>query len=108
VQQRSGSTGGVGILLNKQAESVLSDVEIISNRIIKATFSSNSLLTAIVAYSPTNCKGNASESSQFYEDINSSIDSTPKHNLLLVLGDFNAKLSPSHVKFSYNKRTNEN
>ena len=34
--------------------------------------------------------------------------STPAHDLLLVLGDFNAKLGPEIPGFTYNGRTNRN
>ena len=33
---------------------------------------------------------------------------TPRHNLLLVIEDFNAKISSMHTLYDYDKRTNEN
>ena len=100
--------GGVGLLMNKAAENCLSDVIKISNRIVKATFSGNPETTIIVAYSPTNDKKNEAEVSTFYSSLRQAIDSTPTHNFLAILGDFNAKISASHVKHAHDKRTNEN
>ena len=102
------SQGGVGIILNKAAEQVLCDVNKISNRIIKATFSGNPATSIIVAYSPTNAKANEEEADLFYEQLRDAIDSCPPHNFLAILGDLNAKIGPAHVKFAHDKRTNEN
>ena len=44
----------------------------------------------------------------FYSDLKSVLESVPKHNLLAVLGDFNAKLGPDDQKFTYNTTTNRN
>ena len=31
------------------------------------------------------------------------IDDVPPHNLLVIIGDWNAKLGPAYVKFVYDK-----
>ena len=70
------ATGGVGILLSSAAEKVLSDISKISDRILKATFAGNPETTIIVAYSPTNVKGNEEKSDIFYRDLRQAIDNT--------------------------------
>ena len=102
------ATGGVGILLSSAAEKVLSDISKISDRIMKATFAGNPETTIIVAYSPTNVRGHEEEADLFYQDLRQAIDATPPHNLLMILGDMNAKISSAHVKHALNKKTNEN
>jgi hypothetical protein len=102
------ATGGVGIIMNKAAEQVLSDVTKISDRIIKASFAGNPETTIIVAYSPTNVRKNREDVDTFYEQIRNAIDDTPPHNFLALLGDWNAKIGPAHIKFPHDKRTNEN
>ena len=102
------ATGGVGIIINKQAEQVLSDVDKISDHILKATFAGNPATTIIVAYSPTNTRDNRDKVDTFYEQIRRAVDETPPHNLLALLGDWNAKIGPAHVKHAHDKRTNEN
>ena len=38
----------------------------------------------------------------------SAISTIPKHNVLLVLGDFNAHLRTDAVKYSYHKKSDKN
>ncbi len=47
------ATGGVGFVLSKKVEGALCKVEVISPRVMTATFSGNPETTIIVAYSPT-------------------------------------------------------
>ena len=63
------TTGGVGILLNNKAESALGKINLISPRIMKATFLGNPETTVIVAYSPTNVSENEEEAETFYKDL---------------------------------------
>ena len=102
------AVGGVGFIINKQAEKALCDVSCVSSRIIKATFAGNPEFTTVSAYSPTNTRENQEEADRFYDLINSTIDETPKHNFLVILGDWNAKVSACHVRYAHDKRTNEN
>ena len=50
--------GGVGVIMNRAAEQALSNVEKISERIVKVTFAGNPVTTIFVVYSPTNVCGN--------------------------------------------------
>ena len=102
------ATGGVGLVMNSAAEQVLCDVNKISDRIIVATFAGNPETTVIVVYSPTNVRAHTEAVDEFYEQLRNAIDDIPPHNFLVVLGDWNAKLGPAHVKFAHEKRTNEN
>ena len=100
--------GGVGFLMNRNAEKALCDVTSVTSRILRATFAGNPEVTLVTAYSPTNMRQNLEETESFYESIRDTIDQTPNHNFLAILGDWNAKVSPSHVRFAHDKRTNEN
>ena len=62
--------------------------------------------TLLVA--PTNCREHNDDSDRFYDKLRIAIDQTPPHNLLTVLGDFNAKISSAHARYALDKRTNEN
>ena len=44
----------------------------------------------------------------FYADLRSVLSNVPVHNILAVLGDFNAKLGPDVQKFTFNETTNRN
>ena len=61
-----------------------------------------------LVYSPTNTRAHTDEVDEFYEQLRNTIDDIPPHNFLIIMGDWNAKLGPAHVKFAHDKRTNEN
>ena len=101
------SVGGVGFLLNPLASKSLCSVQKISSRIIVANFAGNPATTVICCYSPTNCADN-SEVIQFYDDLRQTTKKTPRHNVLVVLGDLNAQIGKGDKNFTYNKVTNRN
>ncbi len=102
------ATGGVGLIISRDAESNLCEVSSISKRIIQATFSGNPPTTIIVACAPTNAQHSSNENTAFYQDLRRAIDNVPPHNVLMILGDMNAKLSSNHMKHNVHTRTNEN
>ena len=83
--------GGIGILLNAKAYKALVTVEMITNRIMVATFHGNPQTTIICCYSPTNVI-DENDVEDFYEVLESLTRRIPKHNMLIVGGDFNAHL----------------
>ena len=101
------SVGGIGFLLPPKVKDNLILAEPISPRIMLLEFSGNPKLTVICVYSPHN-ESPEDEVDKFYSDLRSVLDSVPPHNFLSVMGDFNAKLGPDSVNFTYNKDTNRN
>lgn len=101
------AAGGVGLLLDRKAENALAEVNQWNNRIIVAQFIGSGFpaLTVIVHYSPVEGSDAAEE---HYNNLLEAISDTPKHNVLLVLGDFNAHLGEDTVKYTYHKNTNRN
>ena len=43
-----------------------------------------------------------------YDKLTDSINQIPKHNILLVLGDFNAHIGNNDGNFTFHKNTNNN
>ena len=87
--------GGVGFLLIKQkCRSALGKMELISQRIMKATFTGNPGTTIIETNVPTS----ELETESFYQDFRKAIDSKPQHNSLAILGDINAKLKTNSIQ----------
>ena len=101
------TVGGVGFLLSSKASNNLISVESISSRIMIIELEGNPKITLICAYSPHNSSPEH-EVEEFYDTLRSTLDSVPPHNFLAILGDFNAKLGPDDVKFTYNTSTNRN
>ena len=102
------SVGGVGILLNPLAYKAAASVERITDRIMVATFHGNPQTALICCYSPTNVS-DENEVDNFYEVLESVTRSVPKHNLLIIGGDFNAHLGQQNgFKFAYHHQSNRN
>ena len=55
-----------------------------------ATFNGNPRATIISCYSPTNVS-EETELVTFYDELSSLVRSIPKHNMLVIGGDMNAK-----------------
>lgn len=83
---------GVAIMLTPKAAAALIDWTAVSERIIIARFYSKHIkLTIIHAYCPTNGSA-AEEKDSFYELLNDTIQKVHRHDILVVTGDFNAKV----------------
>ncbi|XP_066922611.1 craniofacial development protein 2-like [Clytia hemisphaerica] len=102
------STGGIGLLLSPLAYKSLKSIESITKRILIATFHGNPQTTIINCYSPTNVE-DETVVENFYSELSSVARQVPKHNLLLIGGDFNAHLGQEDgYHFAYHHTTNRN
>jgi len=100
---------GVAMLLSPFAMKALNSIERILPRMMIANFNGNPCTTVISCYSPTNVSDEISVI-DFYHEISSLIRNVPKHNLLIVGGDFNAHVSSNtgHKECTYHQTTNRN
>ena len=104
--QVNAATEGTAMLFNQQAYNALASVEMISPRIMIATINGNPQTTIISCYSPTNVS-KEDEAEKFYEELTSVTRQVPKHNILIIGGDFNAQLGQSDgFKYAYHTETN--
>ena len=99
--------GGVGFLISPKVISSLNYVSKISDRILVATFNSNPQLTLLSCYSPT-LGSDIAEAEDFYEELIGTISLIPKHDFLMVGGDFNAQLGTESGRYTYHQDTNRN
>ena len=100
--------GRVRILLSPKALKSLNSIEKIASRIVIASFSGNPQITVICCYSPTNVS-DENEVVQFYDELASLTRDVPKHNILVVTGDMNAKVENSDAhRHSFHTTTNRN
>lgn len=77
------SQGGVGFILNEQAQKSLTKAQIISSRICALEFQGNLKTTILSCYSPTNVSPQ-SEVESFYNDLNRFRDTVPPDNFLII------------------------
>ena len=93
--------GGVAIILSKSASRSLVEWRAISDRIICVRLKSNhGYLTVIQCYSPIN-DDNDEEKDEFYEALNGVTTTIPKHDVLIVVGDMNAKVEEDNTGLEY-------
>ena len=83
---------GVAIILSKAAAKSLMSWKPVSDRIITARLYSKYIKATIVqAYAPQNGSSDE-EKNMFYEQLQTVFDETPKHDMIISMGDFNAKI----------------
>ena len=78
--------------MSKEAAKSLISWKPVGERIITARFNSNHIKTTVIqAYAPTNVDSDANKD-EFYEQLQSVYDEIPKHDTVISMGDWNAKL----------------
>ena len=85
---------GVALLLSKGARDSLIDWEGHGDRIIRATFRSSRQrlnMDVIMVYAPTN-EADEETKELFYNRLTAVIDRRPRRNMIVVMGDLNAKI----------------
>ena len=106
--------GGIGIYAAERIKDLVSFSKI-NERIMMATVDANPAITVIGAYAPTEDKTDQLKS-ESYQALDLAIQAVPKHNLLVVSGDFNARIGSDcrsqrdhHVgQYLYHDETNDN
>ena len=91
-EEGSARTAGVGIMLTKTAYSSLMSWEPISERFITARFRSRVRNISIIqCYAPTEQASNT-EKDDFYIQLSTIYDKTPRGDIIMVMDDLNAKV----------------
>ena len=84
--------GGVGLLVAKHLTKCINGTKCISDRIISVTLNGNPKLVVTVAYAPTEM-ADTDDKDEFYKTLrNHTSDNVKRHDVHLVIGDFNARL----------------
>ena len=96
-EENAPHTEGVGLMLSKEAQGALLDWRAVSSRIITARFNSKVCKIMIVqCYAPTNST-DPDSTTEFYEILQTVLNKRAKRDLLILMGDFNAKVGSSNV-----------
>ncbi|XP_062532962.1 craniofacial development protein 2-like [Bombyx mori] len=92
---------GVGMLLSRSANSSLLSWKPVSERIICARFSTRvRKVTVIQCYAPTN-SASTDVKSQFYEQLGHTLKGIKKQDIVILMGDINAKMGNDNVDREY-------
>ncbi|XP_064645936.1 craniofacial development protein 2-like [Lineus longissimus] len=89
--------GGVALAMTKEATRALLEWKPVSERLLYARLNSRYVkLSVLVNYAPTEVADDA-DKDDFYDGLQSTIDRIPNHDVLLLLGDFNARLGSDNA-----------
>ena len=87
---------GVGLISNRRLSRCMIGWKPVSDRILTARFHSKyAKLTVVICYSPTE-DSEEEEKEVFYDQLQKTVEDTPVHDVLLLLGDFNAKVGTNN------------
>ncbi|CAF4559052.1 unnamed protein product [Rotaria sp. Silwood1] len=110
IADKTRSAHGVAIFLNKQAatawKTLGSTWEAVNERIVMVRLACKPInVTVIAIYAPINPKNQQQVSSTtdpFYADLQATIKKVPKSDMLLIIGDFNARVGQEQHRTSSN------
>ena len=90
--QESLRRNGVAIMVNKRVQNAVLGCNLKNNRMISVHFQGKPFnIMVIQAYALTS-NAEEAEAEQFYEDLQDLLELTPKKDVLLIIGDWNAKV----------------
>ena len=94
--------GGVALIIDKQISKTLLEWQSVNERIIVARFNSrHTKMTVIQTYAPTN-PAEEEVKIKFYDDLQRVINKVPPHDVLIVMGDLNAKVGRDNTGYERN------
>ena len=83
---------GVGLVYSERMRHLKHDVQQLSGRLLVATFNTCPVKTNIaIAYAP-HAGRSIKDKDFFYKDLQSAVSLLPKHEINIIMGDFNARL----------------
>ena len=89
----------VGLLLSPSAAAALTDVQALGPRLLWARFAGCTSLSLLVAYAPTSA--HPEEQAAFLAQLADAEAAVPRRDVLLVLGDFNARVGSASAGDPY-------
>uniref|UniRef100_A0A670HPY9 Endonuclease/exonuclease/phosphatase domain-containing protein n=1 Tax=Podarcis muralis TaxID=64176 RepID=A0A670HPY9_PODMU len=96
--QETRKRNGVALIVNKRVAKAVLGCNLKNDRMISIRIQGRPFnITVIQVYAPTT-GAEETEIDQFYEDLQHLIEVTPKKDVLLIIGDWNAKVGRQEIK----------
>ena len=90
--------GGVAVIVTRKVENILLEWKPVNDRFMKVRFNSKfAKLTIIACYAPTE-EAEEEEKDEFYEQLEEEIRTTPRHDVLMVIRDLNARVGEDNTR----------
>ena len=95
--QESFRRNGVGLMVNKRVRNAVFGFNLKNDRMISVGFQGKPFnITVIQVYAPTS-NAEETEVEQLYEDLQDLLELTPKKDVLVIIGDWNAKVGSQEI-----------
>ena len=101
----SAPIGGLGLLINRTSAAALAEIKPYNSGILAAHCNGSPATTINIYYAPAE---GTTETINNYEHLIDIIRTVPKHDVLLVIGDYNAYLGLHDALYAFHDRTNNN
>ena len=89
--------GGVAVIVTRKVEKTLLEWTPVNDRLMKVRFNSKfAKLTIISCYAPTE-EAEEEEKDEFYKQLEGEIRTTPRLDILMVIGDLNARVGEDNT-----------
>lgn len=89
---------GVAIILKKGVEKSLIEWKPVNSRLMKIRLRGKQINTTIIqCYAPTN-DSDDTRKDEFYEQLQAVLETTPRHDMRIVMGDLNAKMGNNNTE----------
>ena len=96
-RQDNNHQAGVALIIGRKYASTLLQWKPISERLMYVRLNSKQTkLSVIVAYAPIN-DADEEDKDQFYSALQAVLDDIPRHDVMLLMGDFNAKVGSNNM-----------
>ena len=83
---------GVAIMCDSTSANAIMGYDTVNDRLLSVRFIGKQVnITIVQVYAPTSTAGEEDQES-FYNDLQSILDRTPKGDVVVIIGDFNAKV----------------